>query len=175
MTAESCSHSLAERTKGGGVVAGTQDAASPSRSWSHMGGRAMGAGGVWPLPAMLYRTERVKDKGSVCPCSCLPISHWCQIVRGQGSTVWNAEWSKAGDKWIRVQTGQRVHKIDELEDMYRIVCCVTVQLLNICTCNLSKYIQYIHTTHNTETEVLQRSRESKKSRKIQSVLISHRR
>lgn len=172
MTAESCSHPQAERTKGGGVVAGTQDAASPSRSWSHMGGRAMGAGGVWPLPAMLYRTERVKDKGSVCPCSCLPISHWCQIVRGQGSTVWNAEWSKAGDKWIRVQTGQRVHKIDELEDMYRIVCCVTVQLLNICTCNLSKYI---HTTHNTETEVLQRSRESKKSRKIQSVLISHRR
>lgn len=68
----------------------------------------------------------------------------------------------------RMQTGRRVHKIDELEDMYRIVCCVTVQLLNICTCNLSKYIQYIHTTHNTETEVLQRSRESKKSRKIHS-------
>lgn len=71
--AGSCSHPLAEGTKGGGVVVGAQELGSRSRSQTHggcpVGGRAMEA--MWPLPVMLPKADGGKDKNSGFP---LPLA-----------------------------------------------------------------------------------------------------
>lgn len=64
VTAGSCSHSWAERTKGGGVVAGvTQQKMEPACGWeSHKGDVA--------TPAMLSKAE---NEGQYIPASLSPI------------------------------------------------------------------------------------------------------
>lgn len=61
--------------------------------------------------------QRVKDKCSGFPFSYPPISHWCQIARGQGPTIWNAEYSRTGQQMDLGANRPKANTIDELKDM----------------------------------------------------------
>ena len=155
VTAGSCSHPWAERTKGGGVVAGVTQQKMEPALW--VGEPQRGCGHC----QQRCPRQRVKDYIFWLPfllSSYLPLVSNCQRAG-----VNHLECRREQDRTTN-RSGPKANTTDELRYVtdhwwvkicQRTVCRVILQFLNICTYNLSKYT---HTAHNRDWGIVRHKR-----------------